>query len=185
MSQNLQFFVRGAGMLRSVANRVPAEGWDQPSCCEGWTARQVAGHVSWGLETLANFAEGGAVAPEMPEAERAGDDPAATLTAAIDRAVTALDQPGALQRETPFGMPVDRFTSMMAMDSVAHAWDIADATGIDHGIDQATGAAAHAALAPMESQMRGPGRFADAIDTNSDAPLDQFIAFTGRRSVRA
>lgn len=185
MSNNLQAFVKGASMLRSVANRVPSDSWDNASCCEGWTARQVAGHITWGLETVASFAQGGGMAPEMPEAERAGDDPAATVSSAVDSAIAALDQPDALQHDTPFGMPLDGFLQIMGVDTMTHAWDIADAAGIDDGIDEATAAAALEAMRPMEAMMRAPGRFDDAVDTGSESAIDQFIAFTGRTSVRA
>lgn len=185
MSENLQNFVKGASMLRNVAVRVPADGWDRASCCAGWSAREVAGHIIWGLQTVANFAEGGGMAEEMPEAERAGDDPAAAICAAVDGAIAALDQPGALQHDTPFGMPLDNFLQIMGVDSMTHAWDIADATGLDAGIDEASAAAALAAMKPMEAMMRAPGRFDPAVDTDSSSSIDQFIAFTGRRSVRA
>lgn len=175
-------------MLRSVAVRVPAESWDNASCCEGWSAKEVAGHISWGLETVANMAQGGGMAEQMPEAERAGDDPAATIVAAVDGAIAALDQPGSLQRSTPpafGGMPFDSFVAIMANDALTHAWDIADATGIAHGIDEASAAAALESMKPMEAMLRAPGRFEAALDSDSSNALDQFIAFTGRTSVNA
>ncbi|MEL6892114.1 MAG: TIGR03086 family metal-binding protein [Actinomycetota bacterium] len=185
MSENLQNFIKGASMLRNVVNRVPADAWDSTSCCEGWSAKQVAGHITWGLETVANFAGGGEMAAEMPEAERAGDDPAATVTRAVDGAIAALDRPGALQHDTPFGMPLDNFLQIMGVDSLTHAWDIADAVGIEPGIDEATATAALETMKPMEVMMRAPGRFDAAVETQSANAIDQFIAFTGRRSVNA
>lgn len=185
MSENLQQFVTGASMLRSVANRVPTDAWDRPSCCEGWTAREVAGHITWGLTTLASFAEGGAMATEMSESERAGDDPGRTIRDAVDGAIAALDQPGALQRDTPFGMSLDEFLVLMAVDSLTHAWDIADATGIDHGIDDASAATARAKVEPMADRMRGPGRFGPAVDTDATGEVERLIAFLGRTSVRS
>ena len=185
MSQNLQNFVKGASMLRSVANRVPADAWDNGSCCEGWSARQVAGHVVWGLDTVASIAGGGGMAPQVDEADRAGSDPAATICSAVDAAIAAIDQPDALAQDTPMGMPLDGFLDLMSMDTMAHAWDIADATGVEHGIDQQSAAVALASLTPMADQMRGGGRFGPAIETNSSNAVDQFIAFTGRTSVRS
>jgi uncharacterized protein (TIGR03086 family) len=187
MSQSLQNFVKGASMLRNVAIRVPADSWGNATCCEGWSATQVAGHISWGMETVANIAQGGGFAAEMDEAERAGDDPAATVVAAVDAAINALDQPGALQQATPEafgGMPFDAFLSIMSNDALTHAWDIADATGIDAGIDQATAAAALEAMKPMEAMLRSPGRFDAAVESDSSSAIDQFIAFTGRTSVK-
>lgn len=185
MSQNLQNFVKGASMLRSVVNRVPADAWDNASCCEGWSARQVAGHIAGGLEAVRGFAQGTDMDGEMSETDRAGDDPAATVSTAVDSAIAALDQPSTLQNPTSMGMPLDGFLSLMSADTMTHAWDIADATGIEHGIDESTAGATHQAIAPMAEQMRGPGRFDAAVATDSSSALDQFIAFTGRTSVRS
>ncbi len=188
MSQNLQAFVKGVSMLRSVAVRVPPGAWDNESCCDGWTAKQIAGHISWGMETVASIAQGGGFAAEMDEAERAGDDPTATVVAAVDGAIAALDQPGALQQPTPEafgGMPFDAFLSIMGNDALTHAWDISDAVGIEPGIDEATAAAALESMKPMEAMLRAPGRFDAALDSDSSSAIDQFIAFTGRTSVRA
>lgn len=184
MSHNLQSFVKGASMLRSVVNRAPHDQWDAASCCEGWSARQVAGHITGGLEAVTSFAQGTEMDGEMSETDRAGDDPAATVSAAVDSAIAALDQPNTLQNPTSMGMALDGFLTLMSVDTMTHAWDIADATGIEHGIDDASAAAAQQAIAPMADMMRAPGRFDDAVETASPDAVDQFVAFTGRTSVR-
>ena len=185
MSKNLQSFVKGAGMLRSVVNRVPSDAWDSASCCEGWSAREVAGHIAWGLDTTASFAHGSGPAPEIPEADKAGEDPAATVSASIAGALASLDRLGALVRPTPWGMEVDGFCALMGVDTLTHAWDIADAVGIDHGIDEASAISAHETISPIAERMRGPGRFGDEVRTESPHAIDRFIAFTGRTSVRS
>ncbi|MFN3254095.1 MAG: hypothetical protein ACE37B_00225 [Ilumatobacter sp.] len=72
----------------------------------------------------------------------------------------------------------------MANDAVTHAWDIADATGIDHGIDEASASAALVSMQPMEAMLRAPGRFASARPTDAASAVDRFIAFAGRTSAR-
>ena len=52
------------------------------------------------------------------------------------------------------------------------------------GLHAATAETALQTVAPMGDRMRGPGRFADEVATESSDALDRFIAFTGRRSVR-
>jgi len=188
MSQNLQNFMKGASMLRSVAVRVPTDAWDRPTCCEGWSAREVAGHITWGLNTVASIAQGGGMAEQAPEADIAGDDPGASVMGAVDAAVAAIDAPGTLDQSTPAafgGMSLDQFLALMAVDSMTHAWDISDAVGIEHGIDAASAATALATIAPMADRMRGPGRFGEAVSTDSTDPVEQLIAFTGRRSVHS
>ena len=36
---------RAAAPLTELIDSVPTEGWDAPSPCEGWAARDVLGHV--------------------------------------------------------------------------------------------------------------------------------------------
>jgi len=188
MSENLQNFTRAAHILRTVAVRVPDDAWDNASCCADWTAREVAGHAAWVLQNIA-AGTGHAEAPaQQPEAEVAGADPAATVLASVDACLAALDQPDALQTiaQTPFGeMPVDQFIGTIWVDPMTHAWDIADAAGIDSGIDEATAAAAQANLEPIADMMRGAGVFAEAAESGGDDALSQFVAFSGRTSVRA
>ena len=186
MSENLRKFTTSAGILRSVAARVPDDAWDNASCCDGWTAREVAGHASWVLQNVAAAASGGEPPAQQPEADVAGDDPSATLIGSVDGVLAALDREGVLakERQTPFGeMPIDTFLGVIHVDPLTHAWDIADATGIDHGIDAATAEAAHQALAPFADALRGGGRFGEEQEPAGDGAVDRFVAFTGRRSI--
>lgn len=188
MSENLQKFTKAASMLRNAAVRVPQDAWDNPSCCEGWTAREAAGHASWVLQNIAAGANGSGHPAQRPEAEVAGDDPATTVCESVDACLAALDQPGVLAKvsPTPFGeMPMDSFIGAVWVDPMAHAWDIADATGIDHGIDEATAAAALEQLQPMAEMMRSAGVFGPEQEATSTSAIDQFVAFAGRTSVRS
>jgi len=188
MSQNLQNFTKAASMLRSAAVRVPADAWDNPTCCEGWTAREAAGHASWVLQNIAAGANGGGHPAEQPESDVAGSDPAATVCSSVDACLAALDQPDVLGKvsQTPFGeMPMDDFIGAVWVDPMTHAWDIADATGIGHGIDEATAAAALDQLRPMADMMRSAGAFGPEQQTSSTNSVDQFVAFSGRTSVHS
>ncbi len=187
MSENSRRYIRTLYTLDAVARRVAPGDWDNPSCCEGWTAREVAGHAAWVIRNT-GAATGNMARPEsLPEAEVAGDDPAAAIAAAVADTVAALDTQGVLQHvaETPFGeMPIDSFLGTIWVDPLTHAWDIADAAGIPHGIADDVAEEAHATLAPIAELLRGPGRFDDAIEVEGGA-VDRFIGFTGRRSVSA
>lgn len=176
-------------LLDAVAQRVPADAWNSESCCEGWTARHVAGHAAWLIRETGSLASGNGSIPEQPEIEVAGNDPAAAIRDSILHTCAALDSDGALHRveKTPFGeMPIDQFLGIEWIDPMTHAWDIADAASIDHGIDPAFAAAAHKQMKPASDAIRGPGGFfGDIVDASADDPVSKFIAFTGRTSVRS
>ncbi len=188
MSESLRKYTRGVYALDAVIQRVPDDQWDNPSCCEGWTAREAAGHAAWLIRNVGNLAAGTGPTPEQPEAEVLGDNPAQAFREIVATTMAALDQDGVLQKvaATPFGeMPLDSFMGIVWVDPTIHAWDVADATGIDHGIDQASAQQAFDQLSPVLDNLRGPGMFADAVEAAGDDAVARLIAFTGRSSVRS
>lgn len=186
MSQNSRRYVQALYTLDAVARRVPADAWDKQSCCSDWTAREVAGHASLVIGNVGSMT-GNLAAPEaMSEAERAGDDPASVLASAVADTIAALDHQGALNTvtQTPFGeMSIDSFLGTIWIDPLTHAWDIADATGEAHGIDDDTADAAYAALEPFSEALRAPGRFNDIIE-DASSPVSRFMGYAGRVSVQ-
>jgi len=186
MSGNLQKFTRAAHTLRNVAVRVPEGGWDTPSCCDGWTAREVAGHAAWVLQSITATTGHGERPSRRPEAEVAGPDPAGTICRSVDDCLVALDRPGVLHTvaTTPFGeMEIDAFLGSIWIDPLTHAWDIADAAGIDSGIDDATAASAKADLEPIADMVRGAGVFGPETEPSGPDDLSAFVAFAGRTPV--
>lgn len=187
MSENLQKYTKAVYMLDAVAQRVPDGAWDNPSCCEGWSAREAAGHAAWGMKNLASLVNGGGSIAEQAEAEVLGDDPAAAMRAAVGEVLAALDNKNVLSTvtKTPFGeMSIDDFLGIIWMDPMTHTWDVADAAGIAHGIDEATATAALTQLEPAADALRGPGMFGDAVEANGDDAVSTFVAFVGRTSVQ-
>lgn len=188
MSENLRKYTKALYMLDAVTQRVPADAWDNESCCDDWTARQAAGHAAWLIRNVGSLASGDGPIAEQDEAEVLGGDPAAGVRSIVAGTVEALDQQGALGRiaQTPFGeMPIDAFIGIVWVDPLTHAWDVADAAGIAHGIDDESAAAAHQQMQPMSDGIRGPGMFGEIKQAGGDDALSAYIAFAGRTSVRA
>ncbi len=186
MSENLRNFTKALYTLRAVADRVPAEAWDNQSCCSEWTARQVAGHATWIIKAIGANAAQTERPAEQPEAEVAGPDPAATLRRAIDETLAAIDHEGVLHRvsQTPFGeMPFDDFIGGVWVDSLVHAWDIADATGVDACIDDETAEHAAQILTVVGPMIREAGGLGPRIE-GGDTPLERMLGEAGRTSVR-
>ena len=184
MSTNLRAYTQAVYAFDAVAQRVPDDAWDNPSPCQDWTAREVAGHVIWAARNVAALA-GEAEAPEaQPEAEVAGADPLASWASARDEVLEALDHEGALQQEgpTPFGeISVDRFLGIYAVDPLIHAWDLGQATGVQVPLDPALCDRYTEQLAKAGDAIRGPGMFDDAVDVGDAAdPTARLLAIAGR-----
>ena len=87
--------------------------------------------------------------------------------------------------KSPFGeMTVDEFLGIIWIDTFTHVWDIADASNIDHGIPSDMAIEAYQIMEPRSESMRGPGRFGEPHNTTSIDPVERFIAYSGRKSVR-
>ena len=184
MSANLRYYVAAMYELDRVIRQVPADRWDAPSPCDGWTARDVAGHaiaVAANIPAKLGLAE--ALDPFGDVSSVAGDDPAASFRPIKAAVLDALDRPGALQARivSSFGdITLDEYLSPLARDAVIHAWDIARATGSDERLDPDL---VDTTLARMHDpdMKRGAGRYDDAVTLPADAgPQDRLIALSGR-----
>src|ERR1700730_15447912 len=119
----------------------PADGWESVSPCEGWTTRDVAGHVIGGVRMLGMLATGATPPAERPsDRQMAGDDPVASWQASR-AATTAALTPEALERvvpgpigDMPLMIMIEQF---MTGEMLVHTWDLARAAGVDPELDPA------------------------------------------------
>jgi uncharacterized protein (TIGR03086 family) len=128
MSETADRFRRLAAHFTATVDAVPDDRWDDPSPCEGWSARDVVRHVAtteWDFLTRLELAPAGTVLDS---------EPVAAWPMARDAVQAVLDDPA--RADTPyqssfgpstFASVVDRF---YAFDLVVHAWDIARAAGL-------------------------------------------------------
>ncbi len=182
MSDNLRNYTKALYGFDAVVQRVDDGGWDSPSPCAGWTARDVLAHNIGMCDMIAGFASGtGASAPTDPEIT----DPQSQWAAAREGVLAALDQHGVLdsRADTPWGnLTIDRFIGIVTVDPLTHTFDLARATGQDVVLDEELATAGYAQLAAAGDAIRGPGRFDAAVEIGEDAPMvDKFVAITGRR----
>jgi len=115
--------------LTAVSDRLPAAAWDQPSACEGWTARDVLRHV---VDSQRGFL--GAQGVDLPEVDLR-TDPAAGWRAHAAALHRVLDDPTVAGREydSLFGRTTvgETLLGFFGLDLVVHRWDLASAAGID------------------------------------------------------
>ncbi len=155
--------------------------WDAPSPVPGWQARDVVEHLLTWFPAM--LAEG--TSYEIS----AGPDPRADLlgawqhqTAQVQR---LLDDPESANAdfssdtlgEQPLSQMINNFYTG---DIFMHSWDLAMATGQEHGLDQATAAGMLVGMEPMDQMMRGE-HFGPRQPVAEDAPeVEKLMAFIGR-----
>lgn len=186
MSQNLRNYLVAVFGLEAVITAAPESAWTKPSPCEGWTARDVAGHAMGVVSNVAARAGIGELCdPFADPGELAGTDVVASWRATRNRLLEALDQAGALQQQTehPLGtMTIDTFLNAMLGDALIHTWDVARATGGCERLDPDAAAVALRGLEARDPQLlRAPGRYGPAATPIGDDPPSRLLAFSGRR----
>jgi uncharacterized protein (TIGR03086 family) len=118
----------------SVVDRVPAAGWDAPSPCEGWSARDVLAHV---IQSQRGFlAERGVDATTSADLDTdRSTDPGGAWRAHQERMCELLADPAVagMEYDGVFGRTTvgASIVAFHGFDLVVHRWDIAVAAGLD------------------------------------------------------
>lgn len=153
--------------------------WDAPAPVAGWTARDVAGHL---VEWFPAFLAAGGV--ELPPGPPVADDPEDAWhhhAAAVQDLLTE-------RGEEPFIHPLagthrlaDAIDRFYTADVFMHSWDLARATGQEHGLDQEHAAGMLDGMRPIEEVLRGSGQYGPAVPVPDAAPpVDRLMGFIGR-----
>jgi uncharacterized protein (TIGR03086 family) len=160
---------------------VPPDGWNSPTPCEEWNARQVVQHV---VDSQGMFL--GFVGRQLGDIPSADDDPKAAFDAARDQVLADLEDPERAQEEfegffgrSTFEAAVDRFLSF---DLVVHGWDLARATGQDEHIDEADVRRVREDSAKFGDAIRSPGAMGPEVEPPPGADEQtKMLAYLGRR----
>lgn len=160
---------------------VPADRWESPSPCEGWTARDVVAHL---VDLQRRFL--GLVGRDVGTVPDVASDPAGAWDAARRVVLADLEDPerasaeyeGQFGRNT-FEQAIERF---VCVDLVVHSWDLARATGQDERLDPDDVRWVLAFAERLPDAVRGPQTFGPAVEVPPDAD-DQarMLALLGRR----
>lgn len=182
MSENLRNYTKALYGFDAVVQRVPSDRWDADTPCEGWTARDLVAHACGVVDAVTEMTETGRIA--MPHTPDVGDDPVGHWNATRDRVLEALDHQGALHTTGAFWwgeMSIDELIAFATWDPLAHAWDLARATGQDVHADEGVAAAAIATIEPMAETLRKMQLMATPVDVPADADaMTRFLGLTGR-----
>ncbi|MEL6982582.1 MAG: TIGR03086 family metal-binding protein [Actinomycetota bacterium] len=183
MSENLRNFTKAVYGMDAVVRRVPAERWDSPSPCDGWSARDVVAHQVGVFRGLAETVRTGEMTlPAEPE-ER--DDPVGLWSAARDEVMASLDRRGVLQQAGRFWfgeMTVDELIAVVQWDPLTHAWDVATAAGIDAHLDPGLAQRSYETISSMRPNLvKRQLVSAEEVEVPADAdPVSRYLGLVGR-----
>lgn len=188
MTNNLRVYTKALYGFDHVVRSMPRAAWSSPSPCEGWTARDVLGHViavqSY-LESLARGIEPTLNPYGMP-GELVGSDPLRAWAAARESVLEAVDTPGVLDitvQSFRAEETIDNCLAWNVVDTLTHTWDLARAGDLDDHLDDDLVAHATAQAQPVIETMRQPPFFSAAVIVTDDlSPTVQFLAMLGRRT---
>ena len=153
--------------------------WSAPAPVDGWTARDVVGHlVGW----FPGFLAGGGV--DLPAGPAVDDDPLAAWQYHSDAVQGLLEQRGDETVTHPragthrLADAVDQFYTA---DVFMHSWDLARAGGQEAGLDEDFAAQLLEGMRPIEQLLRDSGQYGPAVPVPDDAPVvDRLMGFVGR-----
>jgi uncharacterized protein (TIGR03086 family) len=183
MSDIAERYERVTAQFTDRVRAVPADAWNNPSPCEGWTARDVVGHLTGWIPAF--FGSQGVEFPPVPSVQ---DDPVGAWEMVQSTIATALADPAMVgkQIETPFStQPFAETVDMIVTGDVfTHTWDLARATHQSETLDPDQLQRMIAAMSAMpEDVLRADGMFGPAIDVPADADdQTKFLAYVGRRT---
>jgi uncharacterized protein (TIGR03086 family) len=181
-------FLTGLDVFGRVVREVPADGWDAPSPCAGWTALDVLGHVVRILDVGNQILSGEPPdwsTPEGRPADLVGDDPVRRWEEGAARARTAMEGVDLEQVvESPMGpRSIREGLAFPGLDLHLHAWDLGRAVGVDVEIAPEVADFTHERIDPLPEEMkRSAGVFGPEVQAPADAtPTEQLMAWTGRQ----
>lgn len=183
----LDLLQRTATEYRARLAAVPADRWDDPSVCEGWTVKAVADHVVGGNRVAVGLLEGlstdAAIAAAI--AATVGGDAVDLFDETMAAQLSAFEVPGALERivHHPSGdIPGAAFAGFRAGDLLLHGWDLARSTGGDEALPADLAEVIHGFYLPTVDRARTFGIFADSatVVTDDEPIARRLLVLTGR-----
>jgi uncharacterized protein (TIGR03086 family) len=168
---------------------VRTEQWDQHSNCDGWTVRDLVGHVLAGNAMSVALLDGASAddALEFIAGLPVDHDASAQFAANAAAQLDAFRAEGAAERicHHPMGdMPGAQVVGFRIGDLTLHAWDLARSTGGDERLPDVLVEQVWADLEPMASMISAIGLFGDGPSGTvpDDASLQtRLLDLAGRR----
>ncbi|MEU4475796.1 TIGR03086 family metal-binding protein [Micromonospora sp. NPDC023888] len=174
--------------LMTTVERVPADAWERPTPCEGWTVTQVLQHATGDQIAFAAAIVGGPGPAEDPFAPsgRVDGDKLVGLRAALDASARAWAGVAADDPQVPTPLPQGKLPARVgavacALDAAVHAWDIAAATGQPSPLDDELARPLLEVARQIVEPLRAYGAYAPAITTGPEVDeVSALLSYLGR-----
>ena len=176
-------YERVTALFTERVSAVPKEAWDNPSPCEGWTARDVVGHLTGWIPAF--FGSNGLQFPQVPSVAQ---DPVGAWETVRVTIAKALAEPTLANKpvSTPFSTQslAETVDMIVTGDVFTHTWDLARATGQSETLDSDQLRRMIAGMGAMpEEVLRSDGMFGPRVDVPADADdQTKFLGYVGRRA---
>ena len=180
---------RAADGFRGIVAQVGDDQWQLPTPCDGWTVRQLVGHVASGCHMAATLADGGDRDDAIAAlgVDHLGAEPIRAIDTALELQQAAFERPDVDLHvfHHPAGdMPGAQVFRFRLGDLLVHQWDLANAIGADDTLDRELVHEAWDGVAPMIPMMAISGVFGNGPsgDVADDAPMQlRLLDAMGRR----
>ncbi len=153
--------------------------WAAPTPVEGWTARDVVGHLT---DWFPAFLQSGS-GVRLPPGPGVDGDPVATWRGQCEAVQQLLEGPDAVFDHPMVGR-LDLATAIDRLyisDVFMHTWDLARATGQDDRLDPDLCRELLDGMLGMEEALRGSGHYGPLVPVPEDAgPQARLLGFIGR-----
>jgi uncharacterized protein (TIGR03086 family) len=180
-----QAFASTAGVLAGV----DPERLDGSTPCASWTVRDLVNHIVGGATYFAVTAETGRAPARGDAPDFCLGDFVTEFNKGAGRAVKAFEADGAMDKtmKLPFGdLPGGAFITIASLDTFAHGWDLARATGQSTDLDpELAGKLLAVAEWFVLDALRGEDGRApfgpELVAAAGSCPSDRLAAFLGRQ----
>ncbi len=173
--------------LRALVAGTKPDQMHNPTPCANWDVRELINHFVGGAHMFASAFRGEEqhIDADAPMPDLVGNDPSASLDAALADFNAAIDAPGAMDKviNLPFGqIPGPIVLEILKFDLLVHAWDLSQATGQKF---DPPAEVAEQGLQTAQMIIAPPARDGDTFKDEVSAPasasaLEKLVAFTGR-----
>jgi uncharacterized protein (TIGR03086 family) len=183
-----ELFKRAIDEFDKRVQQIGDDQWDNRTPCPDWSVRDLVNHLVTENVWVPPLLDGKTIAEvgNQFDGDLLGADPKKAWTAAAEEALSAAEQPGAMEATAhlSFGdFSGDNYVSQVLCDHVIHAWDLARGIGADDGLDPELVAYADRFFSPILEAYRAAGAFGPAAEVPADSDdQTKLLANAGRKA---